>query len=201
MTPTRRHLVLFGKAPLVGAVKRRLAADIGRVPAAVFYRRVAGATLRRLAGKAAWQTSLAVSPDWAVTRGRWWPAAIPRVGQGRGDLGQRMDRALRQPWADRVLLIGTDIPGVDPAHIAVAFSALDHAEVVFGPALDGGFWLVGARRPRAMRPLFDTVRWSSRHALADAVASLPTGLRVAFAETLADVDIGADFERWRRTGI
>ena len=93
-----------------------------------------------------------------------------------------------------IVLIGTDIPGVAPGHIAQAFARLGGHDAVFGPAEDGGYWLVGLRRcPRLLRP-FAGVRWSSPHALADTVANLARA-RVAMVATLSDVDTARDHAR------
>ncbi len=73
------------------------------------------------------------------------------------------------------------------AHIARAFRALGGHDAVFGPAPDGGYWLVGLKRMRVPGTLFDNVRWSSEHALSDSVVSLE-GARVALVDTLGDVD-------------
>jgi glycosyltransferase A (GT-A) superfamily protein (DUF2064 family) len=86
-----------------------------------------------------------------------------------------------------VVIVGTDIPGIRPAHIAAAFRRLGDHDAVLGPATDGGYWLVGLRRrPYALRP-FARVRWSGSHALADTLANLE-GRRVALVATLGDVD-------------
>jgi hypothetical protein len=102
-----------------------------------------------------------------------------------------------------VVIVGSDIPDIAPAHIARAFAALGDHDFVFGPAADGGFWLVGARRrPAVPAGLFDGVRWSTPHALADTLAGLPKTARVAMIATLDDVDDGAAWQRWRaRRGI
>ncbi len=95
------------------------------------------------------------------------------------------------------VIIGSDIPDLGPAHIEAAFRALGGAEAVFGPAADGGYWLVGLRRrPRVPRGLFQRVRWSSDQALADTLAGLPRAMSVALLETLADVDDARDYARW-----
>jgi glycosyltransferase A (GT-A) superfamily protein (DUF2064 family) len=93
-----------------------------------------------------------------------------------------------------LVLIGTDIPGITPAHIAAAFRLLGRHDAVFGPAADGGYWLVGLRRrPCVLRP-FRGVRWSTQHALADTLANLRSR-SVAHLPTLADVDTPADLAR------
>ena len=81
-------------------------------------------------------------------------------------------------------------------HIARAFALLGGHDLVFGPARDGGFWLVGARRGRPLpRSLFDGVRWSTPTALADTLAGLPRYVTTALVDTLDDVDDAAALRR------
>jgi glycosyltransferase A (GT-A) superfamily protein (DUF2064 family) len=119
------------------------------------------------------------------------------VGQGPGDLGMRMYRALAAAPPGPVVLVGTDIPALAARHVAAAFRLLGRVDLVFGPAADGGFWLVGARRRPRLPPLFAQVRWSSPDALADTLAGLPRGIAVGFVDTLEDVDDGAAYARLR----
>jgi hypothetical protein len=182
----RRTLILFFREPRLGAGKKRLARDIGAVAAVSFERQMLARSLRRLGRDRRWDLRLAVMPDRATRR---WPGAM---AQGRGDLGMRMRRALAACPPGPKLLVGSDIPGLDTSHIAVAFALLGRHDVVFGPAADGGYWLVGCRcRP----PDFGQVRWSSQHALADTLANLPQSLSVGFAATLDDVDDGVAYRR------
>jgi glycosyltransferase A (GT-A) superfamily protein (DUF2064 family) len=92
------------------------------------------------------------------------------------------------------VLVGGDIPGLAARHIASAFRQLGGHDLVFGPAGDGGFWLVGARRPARLPQLFSNVRWSQPYALADTLAGLPRRVTVGFVERLEDVD---DAEAYR----
>ncbi len=186
----RRHLVVMVKAPLAGRVKTRLAADIGAVCATAFYRHAVAAVLARVSSPGLWNTVLAVSPDTAVNCAAW-PGKLARRPQGRGDLGQRMQRTMDRLPPGPVMIIGSDVPGITAAHILRAFSMLGDYDAVFGPAPDGGYWMVGLKRiPRIPRP-FAGVRWSSAHALSDTMDNL-NGLRIAFADSLADVDGAAD---------
>lgn len=179
------------KEPRPGRVKTRLGRDIGMVGAAWWFRRQAGSLIRRLRDPR-WQIVLAVSPDREGLSSRIWPPDLPRAPQGRGDLGQRMTRMLRGMPKGSVCLIGADIPGITRAHIARAFDTLGPSQFVFGPAHDGGYWLVGAQRYAALpAALFTDVRWSTEHALDDTLASVP-GCRVAMIDTLRDVDTVAD---------
>lgn len=201
----QRHLVIFAKRPRLGAVKRRLAADIGAVPATAFHRITLEAMVRRLGGDPRWTTWLAVTPDAAVPEmARRFPA-LRVIGQGGDDLGARMARPLAPAPIGLppgpVAIVGSDIPAIRPHHIAQAFAALGRHAYVFGPARDGGYWLIGARRrPRIPPGLLAGVRWSTGHALADSLATLPKGARVAYLEELEDVDDGAAYRRRRRQG-
>ncbi len=188
----RRTLVVMLKEPRVGRVKTRLGRDIGMVPAAWWFRHQVNHLLRRIEDPR-WDLVLAVAPDRA-SASPVWPAHLARMPQGRGDLGARMGRALRRAPRGPVCVIGSDIPGITAPRIAEAFAALGGHDAVFGPAPDGGYWLIGVRRVRSIPPtLFAGVRWSSAHALADTEASLP-GHSIAHVATLRDVDRAADLK-------
>jgi rSAM/selenodomain-associated transferase 1 len=188
-----RHLVIMVRAPRLGAGKRRLARDVGALAAWRFQRRMLRRMLRRLARDPRWITWLAVTPDRAAHGSAPWTTGARVLPQGAGDLGARMARLLRKPPPGPVVVVGSDIPGLNAGHVAQAFEALGRHDWVFGPAADGGYWLVGARRRRAPWRTFDKVRWSSQHALADSLANLE-GARVALLERLHDVDTGADLD-------
>ena len=191
----RRHLVIFARAPALGTGKRRLARDIGDVAASRFERLMLARLLRRLGSDRRWRLRVAVTPDRARHRRRLWPPGILVTGQGRGDLGERMRRALADCPPGPAMLVGTDIPALGPQHIAEAFRLLGCRGLVFGPAADGGFWLIGARRSSRLPPLFGEVRWSGPHALTDVLGNLPRQVSVGFAARLEDVDDGASFRR------
>jgi rSAM/selenodomain-associated transferase 1 len=190
-----RHLIVFARSPALGRGKRRLARDIGDLAALRFERLMLARLLRRLRRDRRWHLRLAVAPDPALQRKRLWPRGIPIIGQGGGDLGERMRHALATCPPGPAVLIGTDIPALGPHHIAAAFRLLGQHDLVFGPARDGGFWLVGARRSLCLPPLFSAVRWSGPHALEDVLANLPRHVSVGFAARLDDVDDGASFRR------
>ena len=192
------HLVIMARAPRLGAGKRRLARDVGALAAWRFQRRMLRQVLRRLGGDPRWTTWLAVTPDRAARRGQGLSFRRVRViSQGAGDLGARMERLLRARPPGPVVVVGSDIPDLNANHVAQAFRALGRHDWVFGPAVDGGYWLVGARRRRVPWRPFDAVRWSSPHALADSLANLK-GAKVALLEQLQDVDTGEDLARLKR---
>lgn len=195
--PARPTLVIFAKGARPGQVKTRLARDIGAIDATWWFRHQSAALIRRLSRDRRWRTVLAVTPDGAVSGGRARPSRLPRVGQGPGDLGRRMARFLRREpgtgiSCGPVVIVGTDIPGLGPRHVAGAFRLLGRHGVVLGPAMDGGYWLIGAApATRLPRDALAGVRWSSEYALADTLARLGS-VTVGFAATLVDVDCGAD---------
>jgi rSAM/selenodomain-associated transferase 1 len=191
----RRHLVLFVRAAELGHGKRRLAREIGDVATVRFERLMLALLLRRLAADRRWRLRIAVTPDKARRRARYWRRGVDVTGQGGGDLGVRMRRALAAYPPGPVVLVGGDIPALAARHVATAFHQLGGCDLVFGPAEDGGFWLVGARRRPRLPPLFDKVRWSSPHALADTLADLPRRVTVGFVDRLEDVDDGEAYRR------
>lgn len=186
----RRTLVVMVKVPRPGRVKTRLGREIGHVQAAWWFRHQVARLLRRL-DDPRWEIVLAVTPDAEGMSARVWPQRFRRSPQGRGDLGARMARQLRAGYGP-VCLIGGDIPGITQGHIARAFHALGSHDAVFGPADDGGYWLVGLSPRRAMPPgIFHDARWSTCHALEDTLKTMASH-RVAFVDTLRDVDHAAD---------
>jgi rSAM/selenodomain-associated transferase 1 len=196
MTSRRQPvLIVFARAPRLGAVKRRLAAGIGDFAALNFYLRATQTILDRVSRDARWRTVLAMTPDDAAIGHSRWSGSFERLGQQQGNLGQRMERALLRFPSNPVLLIGSDIPDIGASQIAAGFAALGQNDLVFGPADDGGYWLVGARYGSLARGLFENVSWSSPNALADTLANAKQR-RIALLEELIDIDTADDLARW-----
>ena len=190
----------MAKSPYAGFAKRRLGREIGNTAAIKLYRTTLAHTLKRQARATRWRTILAVAPDRDITAPFWARLGagptVRRLPQGSGDLGTRMQRLFRILPPGPVIIVGSDIPRVSQGHVALAFSLLRRADAVLGPAPDGGYWLIGLRRsPRVLAP-FAGVRWSSAHALADTLANLE-GKRIAFAQTLNDIDTAEAFRTQR----
>jgi rSAM/selenodomain-associated transferase 1 len=190
------HLVIFARAPRLGRVKSRLARDIGVLAAWQIYRQISFSLLRRLGRPRRWRCWLALDSRDAMRSANIWPHGWRYVAQGHGDLGQRMARVTRQLPPGRVIIAGSDVPGMDAADIDQAFRALHDKDFVFGPAMDGGYWLIGFKRRPIPHRMFADVRWSSRTALADTLANTG-GHRVGYLDLLEDIDSGAALNRWR----
>ncbi len=192
--PFACRLVIMAKVPVAGRVKTRLAREVGTVRAVMFYRHAMREVVARLGGQPFWRTVLIVDPD-NGTASRMLPEGPTRAGQGRGDLGVRMQRPMRTLPPGPVCLIGTDVPDIAVADVRRAFRLLGGNDVVFGPAEDGGFWLVGLkRRPRVIDPYRGHVPWSRPDTLERTLVNL-SGACVGFTTRHHDVDSAADLAR------
>lgn len=190
---TRPTLIVFARAPAIGVGKTRLAADIGRVEAWRVYRALCHKILHQVRDPR-WKTLVRLAGRGSPSH---WPAGLGFVDQGRGDLGQKLQAALRAHASGPVMIIGTDCPDATAGQIAKALKALPRHGAVLGPARDGGFWLIAlsARRCRKVR-LDRGIRWSSAQTLTDTQAVL--GQRCVKIATLADIDTGQDLKAWLR---
>ncbi len=197
-----KQLIVFARAPEHGAVKQRLARDIGDQTALEFYRSTLSSLLERMNNQP-WDLIVSTATDCGCNHPFF--NGFNCIAQAPGDLGYRMTQTLDRYVGKARIIIGSDIPSVKAVHISAAFAALAKHDVVFGPACDGGFWLVGcsagfqAAAPSSDghgRQFMQKVRWSTRHALADTIATLPTGCRIAKVNTLMDVDDGESYARY-----
>ena len=193
MNPTQ-HLVIIAKAPRMGRVKTRLALDIGYHKAWSFYRHNLNYIVNSLTKNSSWKTWLSVCPDESININHMWPGKAPRIPQGLGGLGQRMDRIMKKVPIGPIIIIGADIPEICPSHITDAFRLLGHNDVVFGPAKDGGYWLVGQRRRPRTIALFDNIRWSSPYTLADTLLNIPRLASTGYVAKLSDIDDGTAYK-------
>ncbi len=188
-----RTLVLMARRPILGQGKRRLAADIGELAAHRFQCLALGRLLRRLGADPRWRLCLAITPDEPLQ----FRGVDLVVGQGEGDLGERMTRVSGRLAPGPLVFIGSDTPEIVADDIAGAFEALEGSDAVLGPALDGGYWLIGFTQAQRRLLPFARVRWSTPHARADTLNNL-AGARVMMLRELEDVDDGASYRRWRQ---
>ena len=193
------QVIIFARAPRLGEVKTRLAAEVGDAEALEIYRRLLGtlfANLRQLRG-----VEVAFAPaDGARDFAELLPAGWSLKAQNEGTLDMRLIAAFEaafQSGAGKVAIIGSDCPSVKGGHIRQAFAALGKADVVFGPATDGGYWLVGLKSPQP--ELFRDISWSTSEVLAQSLGRAKgLGLKIDLLEILSDVDTKADWERFQK---
>lgn len=198
MSREANRLVVFLKAPRVGKVKTRLAETLGADAACAAYVKLVETLCANLASLRA--VELCFTPAEAATEIQpWLREGWSRFPQSTGDLGQRLHAAFTAHFrtdAERVVIIGSDCPAVTTTDIEDAWLALEAHDVVLGPALDGGYWLIGLRTPQP--ELFRMMPWSTDGVFSETMRrAREAGLRVATLRELADVDTAADWERWR----
>lgn len=194
-------LVVMARAPRLGAVKTRLAATVGDVRALAVYRALVERTMC-MARDAGMPTTVCVTPPESVDEMRGWLGDAHGYEPQRGeDLGERMAHAIASrvnAGSDAVVVIGTDCPSISGTLLHSALAALIDADVVFGPATDGGYYLVAMRRIH--EELFADVPWSSDRTLAASIANAERlSLRVALLDELRDIDTEEDW-RWHLAG-
>jgi rSAM/selenodomain-associated transferase 1 len=168
----KRRLVIFARLPLAGHAKTRLAPRLGSAGAAELYQAFLDDTVRvaRQIEGAEPELWVVNQPRAAQTLGSRYPG-IPVRPQPCGDLGDRLEGVFDSRFevgCDRAMIIGSDHPTLPADYLRRGFDALDDADLVLGPTLDGGYYAIGLRRaawPRA-RALFRGVPWSTPGVLA-----------------------------------
>ena len=193
-SPEQRRCVVFVfvKAPVPGRVKTRLASALGDIVAARLYRSLARRIVERV-GMGEYRTVVYFDPPGAERDIREWLGAEREYRpQPGGDLGERLRRAFEVGFreADCVAVVGTDIPDLDARVVVRAFDLVSgpgSPEVVFGPALDGGYYLLALDRPAP--GLFDGIAWSTGSVLAESIQrAKDLRLTVRLLDPLADID-------------
>lgn len=195
------HLVIMAKRPTMGRVKTRLAKHIGNGEAYKFFNQNLQNLMRKLGQSPKFAMHVATTPSKAV-QDSYWPPYVNVFDQGDGNLGDRMGRVFEHLHAlygaSKILIIGSDIPYIQHQHIMSGFKKLGQTKTCFGPSGDGGYWLVGQRTSPKVTNLFENVRWSTQHALADTIKNAPTN-QIGMIETLNDVDEIADYHKFQQT--
>ena len=163
-------LGIFAKVPVPGAVKTRLGASPDR--AAEIARAFLLDVLDRTHAVAARRVVVFAPAESREEMARLVGAGVELEAQADGDLGGRLERFIGDQLdtgADRVVVIGTDSPTLPPEFLSRALEDLAHADLVLGPATDGGYYLVGCRR---RLPIFDGISWSRDTVLAETIDRL-----------------------------
>ena len=199
---TEAALIL--KAPRVGEVKTRLARSIGAERATRIYRALVEHQLAQV--PANWQTAIHFAPSDAEAEMRSWLGKSPLnrsvfVPQPNGDLGSRLISAMDHGFAsgaDFVFFLGGDCPGLTCSYLEEAEAVLVETDMVIASARDGGYVLLGLRKPLAS--IFEGISWSSETVFATTLRiASAAGLSFRCLPPLEDVDDLESYERQRMT--
>jgi rSAM/selenodomain-associated transferase 1 len=192
-------LGVFAKSPQPGRVKTRLAAVTTPAWAARLADALLRDTLDRCAAVPVRRVLAFDPPDAGPFFAGIAGTRFELEPQAAGDLGRRMEAFFRARVADgaeRIVLIGTDSPTVPIVWIEQAFPSLATADVVLGPATDGGYYLIGCAR--RVPPVFAAIAWGGPTVLADTIARLSDpAWRLALLPPWYDVDTFADWQMLR----
>ncbi len=202
--PWERTLIIFTRYPEPGRTKTRLIPLLSPAGAADLHRRMTEYTVDRMRGVSREpSTALQIFYEGGdlVRLEQWLGHDLAYQVQGGGDLGLRMLNAFRKSFRDgmeRTVIVGTDCPDLSAAVVERAFLELESHDVVVGPAADGGYYLIGARRPHPV--LFTGIPWGTEEVLKTSLRiAKDLGLSVGLLDTLHDVDRPEDIHRWKDT--
>lgn len=193
------EILLFAKAPQLGRVKTRLAADVGPDEALRAYQHLLDVLFQQLQDVQGMHLTVVGTPtDSLELLNPWMRKDWKLEAQSDGNLGTRLLVGFQgafQRGSQPVLAIGADCPGVAPSDLLEAMTQLKTQDLVLGPAVDGGYWLIGMNR---LEPgLFQDMPWSQPNLLEETLdKAQKLGLRTGLLRTLEDVDTREEWERF-----
>ena len=193
----RPHIIIFARPPVLGKVKTRIAKEVGDEKALQIYTELLHHTLNTLSKM---DQTAKCTIAWhenhpSIKQYTKWHHWI----QPAGNLGEKMSWALKLAFdqgAPKVIIIGTDSPGLSSALLHDAIEKLNHTDIVLGPSEDGGYYLVGATC--VVPSLFPPIQWGSKHVLQETIKSLEsTATPYLLLEPKYDIDHLSDWKRWQ----
>lgn len=198
----KKHLIIFSRYPQPGKTKTRLIPALGIEGAANLQRQMTEFTLSKVKKI---QESAAISFEIRFAGGdlqlmqNWLGTELNYQLQGEGDLGKRMENSFLNAFnkgAQQVVIIGIDCPDVNAEVLAQAFEKISNCDLLLGPAVDGGYYLIGLKR--AITELFINIDWGTSKVLQQTVdIAQQLSLSVGYLPTLADVDRPEDLPIWQ----
>ncbi|MEH2351077.1 MAG: TIGR04282 family arsenosugar biosynthesis glycosyltransferase [Nostoc sp.] len=199
----KHHLIIFTRYPEPGKTKTRLIPVLGNLGAANLQREMTEHTIFQVQEL---QKKIAISMEVRFTGGNlqlmqdWLGLDLVYQSQGEGDLGSRMARSLLDAFesgADKVIIIGTDCPGVNVQILIRAFEELHTFDLVLGPALDGGYYLIGLCQP--IPELFANIEWGTAQVFQKTLEiAQQINLSHVNLSPLADIDRPEDLPIWEQ---
>jgi rSAM/selenodomain-associated transferase 1 len=189
----RNALIIFAKSPEAGNVKTRLAGHIDDEERLRLYTSMLDDTLKKLRDIPGADTFI----SYAGSEGYFRKFGLRMFPQSEGDLGEKMHLDISKVLGmgyEKAVLVGVDIPGLSADIITNAFKLLDGCDVVFGPASDGGYYLVGLKT--AVEEIFTGIQWSTRTTLRETLSKAKeAGLSIDLTDILSDIDRPEDLGR------
>ena len=197
-----RCLLFFIKNPEKGLVKTKLASAVGDEMAVKLYRRFLLEMLSTL-NRGTFLFYLCFYPEHSLNDLKRWLGDdylyMPQAGE---NLGERMKNAFIDAFAmnfKRVVLIGSDIPDLPLEFIEKAFTSLQEKDVVIGPSIDGGYYLIGFKDKNFSLRAFEGIPWSTKRVFEETVKVLKQeGLTVHALQPLRDIDTIDDLKNLPR---
>lgn len=194
------RLIIFTRYPEPGLTKTRLIPTLGAKGAATLQQQMTEYTLSQVRELQSPSLEVRFTGGSLTLMQDWLGTDIVYQPQGEGDLGERMARSLSVAFRagmERVVVIGTDCPGLNANLIAKALHQLHSHDLVLGPALDGGYYLIGLRC--FILELFTDINWGTAEVLHQTVAiAKKLDVSVTYLPQLADVDRPEDLPIWER---
>jgi len=185
-------LIIFAKSPEAANVKTRLSGHLDDDERLKLYTSMLDGTVERLKAISKADTLICYDGD----EGYFRKFGLRTFPQADGDLGERMHRAMKELFDEgysKVVLVGVDIPGLSQPIISSAFKLLSEHDAVFGPATDGGYYLVGLKAPA--EEIFTGIEWSTNTTLRQTLAKAKdAGLKMTITDILSDVDRPEDLK-------
>ncbi|UCF91448.1 MAG: TIGR04283 family arsenosugar biosynthesis glycosyltransferase [Desulfobacterales bacterium] len=204
----REQLIIFTRYPTPGQTKTRMIPLLGETGAAELQRQMTGhllSNVRGLAQRRPLNVEIRFDGGNRSLMQNWLGPEFVYRRQDPGDLGRRMARALADAFdcgVDQTVLIGSDIPGITTEILQRAFEGLAQTDLVFGPANDGGYYLIGMQKAaidRALPELFSGISWGTAKVLSQTLAAVAnSGLTFFLLDRLDDVDRPEDLPVWER---
>lgn len=190
---------MFAKYPEPGRCKTRLAAGVGEAAALRIYRALLDHTLAVVRATPYRKVLMADPPEHCRDGSEWAPGMDAYRPQASGDLGARLTEAFAESFAGgarKVIVIGCDCPQLSKDTVVSSFSALEHADTVLGPTVDGGYYLLGLKESRPS--LFRDIPWSTEKVFEKTLNILKfQTLSYISLDAFSDVDTLEDYERVR----
>jgi len=199
----RTSLIVFLRYPQIGKVKTRLAETTTKEFALHFYKKCADKIMNEIKRIARINKYVFYSEKEEFGKVKKWLGGKFYYAHQKGDdLGGRMKDAFQQIFshgAEKVVIVGTDIPDLNRTIIEQAISELDKNDVVIGPSKDGGYYLLGMKK--MYNDLFDDIKFSSHSVLSETIFKIEKlGLRYSLLPQLQDIDTEEELVHWLQNG-